>query len=106
LLARYTAPLIEAGADTLVLGCTHYPFLRPVLAEMLGPSITLLDTGEAVARRVASLLDREGQRAPAAGAARIAWWTSGDPAQMVATGARLWGAEMTAAQRLPPEFAA
>ena len=105
LLARYTEPLVAAGADTLVLGCTHYPFLRPVLAEMLGPGIILLDTGEAVARRVASLLDREGLRAPAGRNGAIEWWSSGDPTQMAATGSLLWGSAILA-QRLPEEIAA
>lgn len=49
-------PLIESGADVLVLGCTHYPFLRPLIAEVAGPDVSIIDTGEAVAQRVASLL--------------------------------------------------
>lgn len=51
-----TLPLIEAGADTLVLGCTHYPFLRPLIEEVVGPDIHILDTGTAVAHRVLQLL--------------------------------------------------
>lgn len=94
LLRRYVEPLLAAGADTLVLGCTHYPFLRPLLAEIAGPDVTLLDTGAAVARRVQSLLG-----APLSSpqvAAPTQWFTSGDPAQMAAVGARLWGAPITA----------
>lgn len=49
-------PLIEEGADVLVLGCTHYPFLRQPIEECLPPGITVLDTGKAVARRVQDLL--------------------------------------------------
>ncbi|BDS08903.1 glutamate racemase [Oceaniferula spumae] len=55
-----TLPLIEAGADVLVLGCTHYPFLRPLIQEVVGPDVTLLDTGAAVARHAASFVDQEG----------------------------------------------
>ncbi|MBT8036859.1 MAG: glutamate racemase [Verrucomicrobiae bacterium] len=51
-----TLPLIEAGADVLVLGCTHYPFLRPLIEQVAGPDIGIIDTGEAVAQRVASQL--------------------------------------------------
>ena len=91
LVRRYTAPLLEAGADTLVLGCTHFPFLRPVLAEVLGPALRLIDTGEAVARRVKSLLDRESITAAVPGQGMIDWYTSGDAAQMRTVGARLWG---------------
>lgn len=57
LLERYVTPLLARGADTLVLGCTHYPFLRPALAELCGPSIALIDTGSAVARQVARVLE-------------------------------------------------
>ncbi len=51
------APLLEAGADVFVLGCTHYPFLRPVIEARLPDGATVVDTGPAVARRVSSLLD-------------------------------------------------
>lgn len=51
-----TLPLIEAGADVLVLGCTHYPFLRPLIEDVAGPNIKVLDTGSAVASHVAQLL--------------------------------------------------
>ena len=52
LLRGYVEPLLARGADTLVLGCTHYPFLRPLLARLVGPAVTLIDTGAAVARQV------------------------------------------------------
>jgi len=55
LVGKYVAPLLARGADTLVLGCTHYPVLRPLIAEIAGPNVALIDTGEAVARRAASL---------------------------------------------------
>jgi glutamate racemase len=51
LVQRYTAPLLAQGADTLVLGCTHYPFLRPLIADVVGPDVALIDTGGAVARQ-------------------------------------------------------
>lgn len=54
-IARYAGPMLEAGADTLVLGCTHYPFLRPAIERFVGPEIALIDTGAAVARRTADL---------------------------------------------------
>jgi len=52
LVERYTAPLLEKGADTLILGCTHYPFLAPLIRDVVGESITLVDTGAAVARHL------------------------------------------------------
>src|SRR6185312_4050651 len=56
---RYLRPLLEAGVDTLVLGCTHYPLLVPVLQRVAGPDVTLVDSAEAVAEMVAAgLADR------------------------------------------------
>jgi glutamate racemase len=52
LLQQFLAPLQAAGADVVVLGCTHYPFLRPILQHMLGPGVTLLDPAAAVAREL------------------------------------------------------
>ena len=57
--AKYLEPLREAGVDTLVLGCTHYPILREVIADAVGPEVSLIDSGEAVAADVADLLARE-----------------------------------------------
>jgi len=51
---RYLHPLLDAGIDTLVLGCTHYPLLAPVLARVAGPEVTLVDSAEAVAEVVAA----------------------------------------------------
>lgn len=93
LLREYAAPLLAAGADTLVLGCTHYPFLRDTLARIVGPEIVLLDTGEAVARRVDSLLPAAAANA-ASGSLR--WYSSGDPRQMNRIGSGLWGGAITA----------
>ena len=59
LLAGYIAPLLTQNVDTIVLGCTHYPVLRPLIAEIAGPNVALIDTGEAVARRLQSVLDNE-----------------------------------------------
>lgn len=52
----YAMPMVEAGADTIVLGCTHYPFIRESIQKIVGSDIQLIDTGEAVARRTASIL--------------------------------------------------
>jgi glutamate racemase len=55
--AEYLAPLLERKIDTLVLGCTHYPLLKKVLHEVLGPEVQLVDSAEETARMVAALLD-------------------------------------------------
>lgn len=55
-LEKTLAPMRESSCDVLVLGCTHFPFLRPVLSTILGESVTLLDSGDAVAERVAQVM--------------------------------------------------
>jgi glutamate racemase len=78
LLKGYVDPLLEAGCDTIVLGCTHYPFLKPLLREMIPASTSLIDTGAAVARQLQRLLSQ--QDLLASGHPLTAqFWTSGDP---------------------------
>lgn len=57
---RYLRPLVESGVDTLVLGCTHYPLLAPVLQRIMGPGVALVDSAEAVAATVANDLEESG----------------------------------------------
>ncbi|HEV2141432.1 MAG TPA: glutamate racemase [Candidatus Dormibacteraeota bacterium] len=74
----YTRPMLEAGADVIVLGSTHYVFLKPLLASIAGSGVTLIETGAAVARQLERVLDERGLRAQgASGSERF--WTSGDP---------------------------
>ena len=77
-LESYIRPMLDAGADTIVLGSTHYVFLKPVLAELAGPNVALIETGEAVARRLAHVLDDQHLRADGA-EPQERFWTSGDP---------------------------
>src|SRR5256884_3114823 len=74
----YIRPMLDAGADTIVLGSTHYVFLKPVLAELAGPNVALIETGEAVARQLAHVLDERNLRADGA-EPQERFWTSGDP---------------------------
>ncbi|MDH5765614.1 MAG: glutamate racemase [Gammaproteobacteria bacterium] len=60
LVTRYVSALLEQGADTLVLGCTHYPFLKSLVEDVAGVSVRVLDTGEAVARELQRRLDQAG----------------------------------------------
>ena len=100
LVERYTAPLLAAGADVIVLGSTHYPFLRPLIQRVVGPEVILLDTGEAVARRVESMLTANGEdlRADRVGPGSVEWFSSGAPRHMEEIGSRLWGLPLAAAQ--------
>jgi len=60
-VADYLAPLKEAGVDTLVLGCTHYPLLREVIGAYMGPDVRLVDSGAEVAHELADYLARRDQ---------------------------------------------
>lgn len=63
LLASYLQPMLDAGADTLVLGCTHYPFLDAAIRDLVGDRLTLIDTSVAIARQLERVLDQNGLRA-------------------------------------------
>lgn len=80
LVQKVVTPLVEAGADKIVLGCTHYPFLRDVIAGVAGEGVEILDSSEAVARRVASLLDENGLRAENGAKAEYRFLTFADEA--------------------------
>ncbi|MFI8744846.1 glutamate racemase [Pseudomonas sp. NPDC077186] len=81
LLQGYVAPLLAEGCDTLILGCTHYPFLKPLLRSLVPDSVSLIDTGAAVARQLQRLLE-QGQLLAAGPAQATRYWSSGSPAQM------------------------
>jgi glutamate racemase len=97
LLVRYIAPLLEQGADTLVLGCTHYPLVQAsiesVIAKATTREVTLIDTGEAVARQLARLLEAAGcLRAPSTGAAaRLTTYTTASATALTAAFSSLLG---------------
>lgn len=92
LLDGFVAPLAAAGADVVVLGCTHYPWVAGMIAARLPDGVTLLDTGEAVARQLERRLAAAGLLGGGAGHLTVA--SSGAPAQVGATVARLWGTKL------------
>lgn len=90
LLHGYVRPLLDAGCDTLILGCTHYPFLRPLLASMVPADVAIIDTGAAVARQLQRLLAARDLLAE--GPARdTAFWTSAEPQSLNDVLPLLWG---------------
>lgn len=86
------APLRDAGVDTVVLGCTHYPFLADAVRDVMGADIRILDSGDAVARQVERVLDEAG--ALATGEGGITLLTTGDPARVGPVANRLWSEEI------------
>lgn len=77
LLKQYCKPLMAAGADTIVLGCTHYPFVRQYIQEIVGPYVTLIDTGAAVAKRLQQVLEQRQMLNAATEAGDYVFLTSG-----------------------------
>ncbi len=127
LITRYIAPLLARGADTIILGCTHYPFLTPLITEVVGPDVMLVDTGSAVARQLQYRIQTElpvrntpvhsgHSTKPVPGVAEESgtkshveewpdaqFWTSGDTEQATRTMSILWG-EKVETQRLPQRY--
>ena len=70
-IARYLDPMIAAGIDTLVLGCTHYPLLATAIGRALGKNVKLVDSAQNCAVAVRNLLDRQSLRADASANGRL-----------------------------------
>ncbi|HKS13928.1 MAG TPA: glutamate racemase [Pseudomonas sp.] len=89
LLQGYVQPLLAAGCDTLILGCTHYPFLRPLLADLVPADVAIIDTGAAVARQLQRLL-RERELLAAGPAREPQFWTSARAEDLTTILPMLW----------------
>lgn len=88
LLRGYLAPMLAQGVDSLVLGCTHYPFLRPTLERIVGPGVLIVDPAPAVARQTGRVLSNSGGLRQE-GIGRVTYYTSGDPDRFQAQRDRL-----------------
>lgn len=97
LVERYCEPLRAQAVDTVVLGCTHYPFIEPQIRATLGPGVQIIDTAEAVARQAAALASTLPAHPPTE---PVRLWTSGDPQRLADFAAR-WLALPFQAARLP-----
>jgi glutamate racemase len=84
-------PLVAQGADTLVLACTHYPFVIPAITEAAGPGVQVIDPSPAIARQAARLLDERGLRATRDTRGEVSFLTSGDSARLHEMAQRLIG---------------
>lgn len=76
---EYLRPLAESGLDTLILGCTHYPLLREIIGDVMGPDVMLIDSGRAAAEHVGGVLTQRGLLSPGAGRGENRFFASDDP---------------------------
>jgi glutamate racemase len=95
----YLASLRTSGIDTLVLGCTHYPLLKPLIAEVMGDAVALVDSAEETARDVAALLEAHdlGRRR---GSGSASFFVTDVPDRFIRTGQRFLGARLDSAVRV------
>src|SRR5207245_629936 len=93
LLELYLAPILEAGADVVVLGCTHYPLVRPTIERICGPEITLVDPSAAIARQVSRIMAIK-ELASESTTGGASYYTTGDPEDFARVLSSLTGAEM------------
>ena len=84
----YCAPLRDAGVDTVILGCTHYPLVRPMLQRFLGRGVEIVSSGAPVARQVEHVLGARGLGNPAGGEGDYAFLSTGDVDAFQALGTR------------------
>lgn len=91
LLRKYLNPLLEKDIDTLVLGCTHYPFLRSGIQKICGSGVNILDTGIAVARQTQRVILQKELATVSKTPGKETFYTSGDPVLVTKTMGKLWG---------------
>jgi glutamate racemase len=72
-------PMLEKNIDTVVLGCTHYPFVIPLIQEIVGEKIRVIDSAPAVAKQTRRLLEAGGRKSPGTTCTKVRFYTSGDP---------------------------
>jgi glutamate racemase len=93
-LAPLLDPMIAADVDVVVLGCTHYPFLREAIEAYVGPDVAVIDSGKAIARRTQSVLDVAGLLSPSFDPGTWTLQTSGDPAVVGPVAEMLTGSQV------------
>jgi glutamate racemase len=91
LIRQYCAPLLAEGADTIVLGCTHYPFVKDAIREIVGDKIALIDTGAAVANQLKRQLQEKGLLSTGKQKAEVHFWTNSEAENAEQVTEKLWG---------------
>ena len=97
---EYAAPLAQAGCDTVILGCTHYPLIRPVFQRVFGRDVTLVFSAEETAREVADTLARKRWENERARTGSYRFLTTGEPALFRELGERFLQLPLTEVERV------
>ena len=97
----YLRELREACIRSLVLGCTHYPLLKPLLQRVMGPEVRLIDSGQATAAALETILRERGLEAPTQAQTRHRFVVSDDEARFRQVGARFIGERLDRAEVMP-----
>jgi len=82
ILEKALHPMLEQGIDTVVLGCTHYPFVIPLIKQIVGPEVRVIDPAPAVARQTSHLLEMAGYQNPGLQTSLLRFFTSGEAARL------------------------
>jgi glutamate racemase len=103
---EYVAPLRDADVDTVILGCTHYPLVRPLLQRMLGPGVEIVTSGAALARQVEHALSARALGSPHTGEGDYRFLCTGDAEQFRALGTRFLQMPLGAVEQIQMEVPA
>jgi glutamate racemase len=93
-------PLMEAGVDTLILGCTHYPYLAPVIRKIMGDGVALVDPAQSVALRLKEILEQAGTLSGGASPAAHRFFVSGNPDEFREKGSFFFGSEISRVEKV------
>jgi glutamate racemase len=93
ILEQALYPMMEKNVDTIVMGCTHYPFVIPLIQEIVGPKVQVIDPAPAVARQARRLLEIRGKLSPCQGRAQTAFYTTGNAQRLGNMLSKLLGEE-------------
>lgn len=99
---EYLTPLLAANIDALVLGCTHYPMLAPLLGRIMGPSVELIDSATETARELARVLTAAGIAAAPGSVATQRWIATDDAVRFARVGAVFMGADLRDVEVVEP----
>lgn len=103
LTAKYLLPLLERGADTIILGCTHYSFLAPLIREIAGSGVSIVDPNAAIAHELRRQLESNDLLSPNPRPGTELFWTSGAPDDVKPVISQLWNADVRV-RRLPKRY--